>query len=229
MFQLINNWVKGRAYRKLAFNRVRAALFPLTRRKVHRLFTGFHGVADIIRDGYSAGVSPEATAVALLTAVMPAQFATMASSERRTAVLRALEGAASRLLQPMFDGWAGTAGIRLFPGTVYLCADRPVELPDRYVDLREFEHLHAVGHRRSQQGIAKAGNRYIPAMGIEIAWGWLRFQPESALSRWYQERFGQGSSRIRRIGIVALARGLLVALWRYLETGVVPEGAVLTA
>src|SRR5438876_7368718 len=66
-------------------------------------------------------------------------------------------------------------------------------------------------------------------MAIEIAWGWLRFQPESALSRWYQARFGQGSSRIRRIGIVALARQLLVELWRYLETGAVPEGAGLTA
>ena len=80
-----------------------------------------------------------------------------------------------------------------------------------------------------EQGIGKAGNRYIRAMAIEIAWGWLRFQPESALSRWYQERFGQGSSRIRRIGIVALARRLLVELWRYLETGAVPEGVVLTA
>ena len=70
-----------------------------------------------------------------------------------------------------------------------------------------------------EQGIGKAGNRYIRAMAIEIAWGWLRFQPESALSRWYQERFGQGSSRIRRIGIVALAGRLLVELCRYLETG----------
>ncbi len=85
------------------------------------------------------------------------------------------------------------------------------------------------GERSREQGIAKAGNRYIRAMAIEIAWGWLRFQPESALSRWYQERFGQGSSRIRRIGIVALARRLLVELWRYLETGAVPEGAVLKA
>jgi len=85
------------------------------------------------------------------------------------------------------------------------------------------------GELSREQGIAKAGNRYIRAMAIEIAWGWLRFQPKSVLSRWYQERFGQGSSRIRRIGIVALARRLLVELWRYLETGVVPEGAVLTA
>lgn len=85
------------------------------------------------------------------------------------------------------------------------------------------------GELSREQGIAKAGNRYLRAMAIEIAWGWLRFQPESALSRWYQERFGGGSSRIRRIGIVALARRLLMALWRYLETGAVPEGAVLTA
>ena len=63
-------------------------------------------------------------------------------------------------------------------------------------------------------------------MAIEIAWGWRRFQPESALSRWYQERFGQGSSRIRRIGIVALARRLLVELWRYLETGALPFRAL---
>ena len=80
-----------------------------------------------------------------------------------------------------------------------------------------------------EQGIGKAGNRYIRAMAIEIAWGWVRFQPESALSRWYEARFGQGSSRIRRIGIVALARRLLVELWRYLETGAVPEGAVRKA
>jgi len=85
------------------------------------------------------------------------------------------------------------------------------------------------GELSREQGIVKAGNRYIRAMAIEIAWGWLRFQPESALSRWYQERFGQGSSRIRRIGIVALARRLLVELWRYLETGALPEGAVLSA
>lgn len=85
------------------------------------------------------------------------------------------------------------------------------------------------GESSREQGIAKAGNRYIRAMAIEIAWGWLRFQPQSALSQWYEARFGQGSSRIRRIGIVALARRLLVELWRYLETGVVPAGAVLKA
>lgn len=78
-----------------------------------------------------------------------------------------------------------------------------------------------------EQGISKAGNRYIRAMAIEIAWGWLRYQPESELTKWYEKRFGQGSSRMRRIGIVALARKLLITLWRYLETGVIPEGAIL--
>jgi transposase len=81
------------------------------------------------------------------------------------------------------------------------------------------------GDSEREQGISKAGNRRLRVMAIEIAWGWLRFQPHSRLSRWYQARFGQGSKRLRRIGIVALARKLLVALWRFLEEGVVPEGA----
>ena len=83
------------------------------------------------------------------------------------------------------------------------------------------------GGTNQEQGISKAGNRHIRAMIIEIAWGWLHFQPDSQLSRWYQQRFGQGSSRLRRIGIVALARKLLIELWRYLETGIPPNGAVL--
>jgi transposase len=85
------------------------------------------------------------------------------------------------------------------------------------------------GGIRRDQGITKAGNRHVRHLAIELAWGWLRYQPDSALSRWYATRFGAGSSRLRRIGIVALARRLLIALWRYLETGVVPEGAVLKA
>jgi transposase len=83
------------------------------------------------------------------------------------------------------------------------------------------------GDSAKEQGISKAGNRQIRAMAIEIAWAWLRFQPDSRLSSWYQERFGKGSSRVRRIGIVALARKLLIALWQYLETGIPPEGAYL--
>jgi transposase len=85
------------------------------------------------------------------------------------------------------------------------------------------------GESEREQGMSKAGNRHVRAMAIEIAWGWLRFQPQSALTKWYARRFGHGSKRLRKIGIVALARKLLVALWRYLETGRVPEGALLKA
>jgi transposase len=83
------------------------------------------------------------------------------------------------------------------------------------------------GENSRERGVSKAGNRQVRALAIELAWGWLRYQPESELSHWYQRRFGDGSSRVRRIGIVALARKLLVALWRYLETGLIPQGAVL--
>jgi transposase len=83
------------------------------------------------------------------------------------------------------------------------------------------------GKDRREQGICKAGNRWMRSLAIEIAWGWLRYQPESELSRWYQARFGHGSPRLRKIGIVALARKLLIELWKYLQTGTPPAGAVL--
>jgi transposase len=78
-----------------------------------------------------------------------------------------------------------------------------------------------------EQGIDKAGNSPVRSLAIEIAWGWLRHQPESELTLWYQKRFGHGSKRLRKIGIVALARKLLIALWRYLEYGELPAGAQL--
>ncbi|MBI5967104.1 MAG: IS110 family transposase [Deltaproteobacteria bacterium] len=81
------------------------------------------------------------------------------------------------------------------------------------------------GRRLREQGISKAGNRRVRTLSIEIAWAWLRFQPRSKLSRWFLKRFADGGSRMRRIGIVALARRLLIDLWRFLEYGVVPEGA----
>jgi len=88
---------------------------------------------------------------------------------------------------------------------------------------------YASGDSARDRGISKAGNRRVRAMIVEIAWLWLRFQPTSALSHWYHRRFGAGGLRMRRIGIVALARKLLIALWRYLEEGVMPQGARLIA
>jgi transposase len=85
------------------------------------------------------------------------------------------------------------------------------------------------GSSKRDQGISKAGNRRVRTMMVEIAWLWLRYQPSSKLSHWFRERFAGGGARMRRVGIVALARRLLVALWRYLEDGVLPEGAELKA
>ncbi len=75
------------------------------------------------------------------------------------------------------------------------------------------------------QGISKAGPGPIRALMVELAWDWLRYQPDSDLSKWYQTRFGETAKRSRRVGIVALARKLLVALWRYVTRGVIPGGA----
>jgi len=83
------------------------------------------------------------------------------------------------------------------------------------------------GESAQEQGITKSGNRHVGWMTMELAWSWVRYQPESALSCWFRQRFGGGGKRLRRIGIVAVARKLLIALWRFLETGVLPEGAVL--
>jgi len=85
------------------------------------------------------------------------------------------------------------------------------------------------GETAHDQGITRAGNKHVRRLMVQLAWSWLRYQPTSALSLWYQERFGGGGRRMRRIGIVALARKLLIALWRYVETGTVPDGALLKA
>jgi transposase len=81
------------------------------------------------------------------------------------------------------------------------------------------------GDSNREQGISKAGNKRLRPALVELSWAWLRYQPESELSRWYARRFGCAGARMRRIGIVALARRLLIALWRFLEHGVVPAGA----
>jgi transposase len=81
------------------------------------------------------------------------------------------------------------------------------------------------GQTEREQGISKAGNKHVRGLIVELAWLWLRWQPGSALSQWYQRRFGAGNKRARKVGIVALARKLLIALWRYLAHGELPEGA----
>lgn len=85
------------------------------------------------------------------------------------------------------------------------------------------------GTGKREQGISKAGNRHIRGITIELAWAWTRFQPKSALTQWFLKRFAKGGKAARKVGIVAVARRLLIALWRFLELGVIPEGAELKA
>jgi transposase len=80
------------------------------------------------------------------------------------------------------------------------------------------------GDSNHEQGISKAGNVLVRWIMVELAWSWLRFQPHSPLTRWYERRFGSGTSRMRRTGIVALSRKLLIELWRYVEQGQPLEG-----
>lgn len=85
------------------------------------------------------------------------------------------------------------------------------------------------GQSRREQGISKAGNARARTVAVELAWLWLRHQPDSELSQWFRRRVGALGGRIRKISIVALARKLIIALWRFLEHGVIPTGAVLRA
>ena len=85
---------------------------------------------------------------------------------------------------------------------------------------------YASGESTREQGISRAGNPRLQTISIQLAWNWVRWQPDSALTQWYQTNFGKGK-RARRIGIVAVARKLVIALWRYVTRGVVPAGAVL--
>ncbi len=83
------------------------------------------------------------------------------------------------------------------------------------------------GKMKREQGISKAGSARVRRVMVEFAWGWLRHQPGSALTRWWYDKFGLGSGRQKRVGIAALARRLFIALWRYVKFGVVPEGALV--
>ncbi|MEX1243242.1 MAG: transposase [Thermoanaerobaculia bacterium] len=86
---------------------------------------------------------------------------------------------------------------------------------------------HQSGDSSRERGISRAGNRHMRGIAIDLAWLWLRQQPDSELTLWYNRRFASGSPRLRKIGIVALARKLIIALWRYADFGEIPKGALL--
>jgi hypothetical protein len=113
-------------------------------------------------------------------------------------------------------------GCHVLHGRASLSSQSARRTTRQVAGVKRFKRVYQIASHFMQ----KIVSRYL---AIEIAWGWLRFQPDSALSQWYQARFGQSSSRGRRIGIVALARKLLIALWRFLATGELPAGATLKA
>jgi len=131
---------------------------------------------------------------------------------RRLMQLRSIGPAAAWVLVMEFFGWRGLANrseigaLAGLTGSPYVSGD--------------LEH---------EQGISKAGNARVRTLAVELAWLWLRYQPESALSRWFGVRFSAGGKRACKVGIVAVARKLLIALWRYLEYGEIPAGARLKA
>jgi transposase len=88
---------------------------------------------------------------------------------------------------------------------------------------------HRSGTIVQQRGVAPGGIAAVRRLAVDLAWGWIRYQPTSTLTRWYHRRFGTGGPATRRIGIVAVARKLIIALWRYVTQGIVPEGALLKA
>jgi transposase len=106
---------------------------------------------------------------------------------------------------------------------------RHADFTYQFVDAPPAHRIYDSGESHTDQGISRQGNRRVRALLIEMAWCWLRYQPSSALTQWFNQRTqGTGPNRrARRIAIVAVARRLAIALWRYLKDGVVPDGAQL--
>jgi transposase len=145
-------------------------------------------------------------------ALVATSNAPAAVKARRLAALGAIAAESSFVFATELFGWRTFANRRELAGAVGLTGT-PWRTGDTVRD----------------QGLSKAGNRRMRTMLVEIAWCWLRYQPDSALARWWRARFANAGGRTRKVAIVALARKLLVALWRYLEDGLVPEGAILKA
>jgi transposase len=152
----------------------------------------------------------------------------------RTKVARKAEAAGD---EPASDRWS----VKL-PRLKSVGAETAWILDHEFFGWREFQNRRQVGaasgltgcpynsgDSQKEQGISKAGNARVRHLMVELAWRWLRYQPQSALSLWYQQRFGSGTRRMRRIGIVALARKLLIALWKYGAHDQIPEGAIVVS
>jgi len=155
--------------------------------------------------------------------VIEAQIDVITAGQRQAVAAAAAESALGRLVR--LKGIAATgASVLLEEGLVWRAFRNRREVGG----MLGFAPLpYQSGEQARDQGIDRAGNSRWRAMSIQLAWNWVQWQPTSALTQWYQQKFGRGGARARRIGIVALARKLLIALWRYATTGERPAGAVV--
>lgn len=212
-------------------NRIKGLLHAQGIRDVTPLRAGFIAGLARLRTGDGRPLPPA------LTAEIVREHARLDLVGRQLAELEAADRAARRAPEP------GTAGAKIAQ-LAKLKGIGPVGAQGlvNEVFYRSFDNRRQVGsyvgltgtpydsgERQREQGISKAGNSRARALATELAWLWLQHQPGSELSRWFWARVGDSKGRLRRITIVALARKLVVALWRYLQTGLVPSGAVLRA
>jgi transposase len=142
-------------------------------------------------------------------AIRPEASTAMGRCVQRLPTLRGIGPVGTWVLATEIFGWRQIRNARELSGLVGLA-------PAPYQS----------GEMARDAGITRAGNKQVRRVMVQLAWTWLQHQPTSALSQWYRRRF-DSSRRSRRIGIVALARKLLIALWRYAEHGVMPEGALV--
>jgi transposase len=149
----------------------------------------------------------QAMAAELRTA---AAIGTPPAMMQRLVELRSIGPQGARVLVLELFGWRGFRNRREVGGAMGLT-------PTPYQS----------GESCHEQGISKAGNKWVRRVAIQIAWSWVRWQPDSELTRWFTRRFAAGGRGQRRVGIVALARKLMIALWRYVNSGVLPAGAIL--
>lgn len=156
-------------------------------------------------------------------ALIDAQISELEGQQNAATAIAPAESALGRLVQ--LKGVATTsASVLIDEGLIWRAFRNRREIggllgfaPTRYES----------GEVARDQGISRAGNPRLQAISIQLAWNWVRWQPLSTLTQWYRERFASGGKRARRIGIVAVARRLVIALWRYATTGLVPPGAIM--
>jgi transposase len=162
-----------------------------------------------------------ARATARLT-VVAAQIATIETEQAEALDATAPDSAATRLRQLKGLG-VTSVSVLLDEGLVWRAFKNRRQLGG----LLGFAPVkYESGEIARDQGISRAGNDRLQSTMVQLAWGWVHWQPQSALTQWYLARFGLGK-RLRKVGIVALARKLFIALWRYATAGIVPTGAIL--